>query len=185
MVFRNTASQKWYFIDQQVTDEVWMFKIMDSKSRIYPNVAEFSAHTSFFDEDEALAGTLVIGVGRRSGESPRGAGLATISEKAQVEMPAITDPPKVQPWKDWLQAEMAASSDPNRPWLDWKPNMDDPSEKPWLHWNKRKMEQGRSGAYENFRMRPKPKPKPNPDPKPEPPTTEMMGTYPVINHARI
>ncbi|KAI8650448.1 hypothetical protein NCS57_01378600 [Fusarium keratoplasticum] len=55
MVFRNSASQKWYFIDQQVTDEAWIFKIMDSQSLIDSNVAEFSAHTSFFDEDEALA----------------------------------------------------------------------------------------------------------------------------------
>lgn len=131
---------------------------------------------------------LAIGAGRKSGESPRETGLSTISEKAQVDVPAITDPPKVQPWKEWLQAEMAASNDPNRPWLDWKPNMDDPSDKPWLHWNKRKMEQGRSGAYEDSGVRSKPRPNPDPDPWPMPepgPTTEMMGTYPVINHARI
>jgi hypothetical protein len=139
--------------------------------------------------------TLVIGVGRRSA---RETGLVTTPEKAQIEVPAITDSPKVQPWKEWLEAEMATSSDPNRPWLDWKPNMHDPSDKPWLHWNKRKMEQGRSGAYEDSGMgpkpRPKPKPNPNPEPEPEPepepkprpgPTAEMMGTYPVINIARI
>ncbi|KAI8652086.1 hypothetical protein NCS56_01425400 [Fusarium sp. Ph1] len=55
MVFRNSASQKWYFIDQQVPHEAWIFKIMDSQSLIDPNVAEFSAHTSFFEEGEALA----------------------------------------------------------------------------------------------------------------------------------
>ncbi|RSM09001.1 hypothetical protein CEP52_004425 [Fusarium oligoseptatum] len=56
MVFRHSASQKWYFIDQQVPTDAWVFKIMDSQSLIDPNVAEFSAHTSFFEENEALAG---------------------------------------------------------------------------------------------------------------------------------
>ncbi|KAM5348633.1 hypothetical protein ACJ41O_008457 [Fusarium nematophilum] len=56
MVFRNSARQKWYFIDQQTSDEAWIFKIMDSQSLTDTDVAEFSAHTSFFDEDEALAG---------------------------------------------------------------------------------------------------------------------------------
>ncbi|KAI8711524.1 hypothetical protein NCS52_01416200 [Fusarium sp. LHS14.1] len=180
MVFRNSASQKWYFIDQQVTDEVWMFKIMDSKSLIDPNVAEFSAHTSFFDEDEALADLY---------------SFAT-PEKVQIEVPSLTDSPKAQPWKEWLASEMAGSSDPNRPWLDWKPKMDDPSDKQWLHWNKRKMEQGCSGVFEYSGTGPKPgpKPKPNPEPEPEPepepkpkpgPTAEMMGAYPVINLSRI
>ncbi|RSM08994.1 hypothetical protein CEP52_004426 [Fusarium oligoseptatum] len=148
--------------------------------------------------NEARDRTLVIGVGRKGGESPRETGLATIPKKVEFDVPAITDPPKVQPWKDWLQAEMAASSDPNRPWLDWKPNMDDPSDKPWLHWNKRKLEQGLTGVCEAPGKGPKPgpKPRPNPDPEPEPkpkpepvpkpgPTAEMMGTYPVINLARI
>ncbi|KAJ4183439.1 hypothetical protein NW767_013607, partial [Fusarium falciforme] len=96
--------------------------------------------------------------------------------KPQADVPTVTDPPKVQPWKDWLQAEMAASNDPSRPWLDWKPNMSDPSDKPWLHWNKRKMEQGRSGAYGDPDFRPELGPGP---------TKEMMGTYPVINPARV
>ncbi|KAM0431331.1 hypothetical protein ACHAPT_005305 [Fusarium lateritium] len=56
MVFKISASQKWYFIDQQALDEAWVFKIMDSQSLSDPDVAEFSAHTSFFDEDEALVG---------------------------------------------------------------------------------------------------------------------------------
>ncbi|KAI5457330.1 hypothetical protein BGZ63DRAFT_365182 [Mariannaea sp. PMI_226] len=56
MVFKNSPSQNWYFIDQQTEDEAWVFKIVDSQSLIDPDVAEFSAHTSFFDENEALAG---------------------------------------------------------------------------------------------------------------------------------
>ncbi|WAO96298.1 Hypothetical protein NCS54_01396700 [Fusarium falciforme] len=56
MVFRNSASQKWYFIDKQVPGEAWIFKIIDSQSLTDSNVAGFSAHTSFFDENEALAG---------------------------------------------------------------------------------------------------------------------------------
>ncbi|KAM0431330.1 hypothetical protein ACHAPT_005304 [Fusarium lateritium] len=115
--------------------------------------------------------TLVVGIGRRGGESAHETGLATIPDEAQVEVPPITAAPeKAQPWKDWLQAEMAASKDPSRPWLDWKPNMDDPSDKPWLYWNKRKMEQGGSGAYEDRNTGT---------------TKEMMGTYPVINPGRV
>ncbi|EEU36148.1 uncharacterized protein NECHADRAFT_87271 [Fusarium vanettenii 77-13-4] len=147
----------------------------------------FSTYLLFVSLVVVALSTLVIGFGRKGSESPRETGLVTIPQKAQVDIAAaVTEPPKVQPWKDWLQAEMEASSDPSRPWLDWKPNMDDPSDKPWLYWNKRKMEQGRSGAYE-----PEPDPDPETQPRPEPrpwprgPTTEMMGTYPVINHARI
>jgi len=40
-----------------------------------------------------------------------------------------------QPWKQWLEAEMESDSDEDdRPWLNWKPNLEDPSDKPWLHW---------------------------------------------------
>jgi hypothetical protein len=46
-----------------------------------------------------------------------------------------------QPWKQWLEAEMSQSDsdadsvdEEKRPWLTWKPNLQDPSDKPWLHW---------------------------------------------------
>ncbi|KAM5348632.1 hypothetical protein ACJ41O_008456 [Fusarium nematophilum] len=120
----------------------------------------------------ALISTLVAGIGRRDGRSARETGLATIEDEAQIDVPAATAAPDKarRPWKAWLEAEMAAPSDPSRPWLGWKPDMDDPSDKPWLHWSKRKIEQGGSGACEGDNGGP---------------TTEMMGTYPVINLARV
>lgn len=67
-----------------------------------------------------------------------------------------------QPWKQWLEAEMAGSGGEDRPWVNWKPNMEDPGEKPWLHWSNQ-----RQWSREH------------PDGE-EGPTTEMMGTYPVV-----
>ncbi|KAI5457331.1 hypothetical protein BGZ63DRAFT_494438 [Mariannaea sp. PMI_226] len=116
--------------------------------------------------------TLVISVARKDPASARETGIITIPDKPQVEVPEITaGPEKNQPWREWLQAELATKGDPDttRPWLNWKPNMEDPSDKPWLYWNQRKMRNGGAGAYEDATG----------------PTTEMMGTYPVVNHARV
>lgn len=49
----------------------------------------------------------------------------------------------------------------DRPWLDWKPNVEDPGDKPWLHWG---TEDGT--IKQNI-------------------TTEMMGTYPVVRRDQL
>jgi hypothetical protein len=74
--------------------------------------------------------------------------------------PKTSNPALEQPWKAWLEAERSTNSDIKeaRPWVEWKPNPDDPSEKPWLQWQRaRAAEEG--------------------DPDPNGPTTEMMGTF--------
>jgi len=50
--------------------------------------------------------------------------------------PAKEDSPKAQPWKQWLDHEMAApAQEGEKPWQNWKPNTENPNEKPWLEWN--------------------------------------------------
>jgi len=45
-----------------------------------------------------------------------------------------------QPWKMYLVAEKQAAEDQpggkeERPWVDWKPNPNEPFAKPWIKWN--------------------------------------------------
>lgn len=66
---------------------------------------------------------------------------------------------KEQPWKKWMETELSADNDKGKeaqPWVNWKPNPNNPSEKPWLAWGKT------SGDG---------------DPDPDGPATEMMGTF--------
>ncbi|SCO87854.1 related to 7alpha-cephem-methoxylase P8 chain [Fusarium oxysporum] len=45
---------KWYYVSDQSDEEVWLIKTMDSLARS-EDVAMYTPHTSFFDEDPAVA----------------------------------------------------------------------------------------------------------------------------------
>ncbi|KAI9846971.1 MAG: hypothetical protein M1837_003327 [Sclerophora amabilis] len=180
-VFRYSDEQRWYFMDNQTSEELWLLKIMDSESRRDSTIAEYAAHTSFFREDPLgilapresieFRATLAVATRVLRAFSPR----ETVSSSLDPTTPgpraaAITPAPKLplqQPWREWLAAELKDSDGKagaaiDRPWLHWKPNEDDPSEKPWLHWG-----EGAAARLDGG------------------PTSEMMGTYPVVNHRRL
>jgi hypothetical protein len=49
-------------------------------------------------------------------------------------------PGQTQPWREWWPPEPGATESMTeeerqaKPWLDWKPNPQQPNEKPWLEW---------------------------------------------------
>lgn len=54
ILFSYSPDQKWYYVSDQSDDEVWLIKTMDSLARS-EDVAMYTPHTSFFDEDPAVA----------------------------------------------------------------------------------------------------------------------------------
>ncbi|KAF5983239.1 7-alpha-cephem-methoxylase [Fusarium coicis] len=54
ILFSYSPDQKWYYVSDQSDEEVWLIKTMDSLARS-EDVAMYTPHTSFFDEDPAVA----------------------------------------------------------------------------------------------------------------------------------
>ncbi|KAF5592205.1 7-alpha-cephem-methoxylase [Fusarium subglutinans] len=54
ILFSYSSDQKWYYVSDQSDEEVWLIKTMDYLART-EDVAMYTPHTSFFDEDPAVA----------------------------------------------------------------------------------------------------------------------------------
>nr|RBQ88735.1 hypothetical protein FVER53263_06553 [Fusarium verticillioides] len=54
ILFSYSPDQKWYYVSDQSDEEVWLIKTMDSLARS-EDIAMYTPHTSFFDEDPAVA----------------------------------------------------------------------------------------------------------------------------------
>ncbi|KAF5599973.1 7-alpha-cephem-methoxylase [Fusarium pseudoanthophilum] len=54
VLFSYSSDQKWYYVSGQSDEEVWLIKTMDSLARS-EDVAMYTPHTSFFDENPAVA----------------------------------------------------------------------------------------------------------------------------------
>ncbi|RBA18502.1 serine/threonine protein kinase [Fusarium proliferatum] len=151
ILFSYSKDQKWYYVSDQSDEEVWLIKTMDSLART-EDVAMYTPHTSFFDEDPAVAEEiresieLRVRIMERTRSHSRG--RPTDADKKRYEDEPMTresspgecdlvcpQPTKAQPWKQALQVERDSGSNPL---LNWEPNAMDFGEKPWLKidWSK-------------------------------------------------
>ncbi|KAF5692855.1 7-alpha-cephem-methoxylase [Fusarium denticulatum] len=156
ILFSYSPDQKWYYVSDQSDEEVWLIKTMDSLA-MAEDVAMYTPHTSFFDEDPAVAeeiresielrvhAAIYVTMERTRSHSR---GRPTDADKKRYEDEPMTressvgecdvicpQPTKVQPWKQALQVEKDSGTNPL---LNWEPNAMDFGEKPWLKidWSK-------------------------------------------------
>ncbi|KAL5613136.1 hypothetical protein FOVSG1_002199 [Fusarium oxysporum f. sp. vasinfectum] len=151
-------SQRFRIINDQSDEEVWLIKTMDSLARS-EDVAMYTPHTSFFDEDPAVAEEIRESIELRVYSQPpkdtmeaersrsRSRGRPTDADKKRYEDDTMSressldshvvcpQPTKAQPWKQALQVEKDSGTNP---FLNWEPNAMDFGEKPWLKidWSK-------------------------------------------------
>ncbi|KAK2672580.1 hypothetical protein RAB80_012659 [Fusarium oxysporum f. sp. vasinfectum] len=138
---------KWYYVSDQSDEEVWLIKTMDSLARS-EDVAMYTPHTSFFDEDPAVAEEIRENTMEPERSRSHSRGRYTDADKKRYEDEPMTresspgecdvvcpQPTKTQPWKQALQVEKDSGTNPL---LNWEPNALDFGEKPWLKidWSK-------------------------------------------------
>ncbi|KAG7433285.1 hypothetical protein Forpi1262_v006919 [Fusarium oxysporum f. sp. raphani] len=161
-VIRKTAIEAiWYTPTfDQSDEEVWLIKTMDSLARS-EDVAMYTPHTSFFDEDPAVAEEIRESIelrvykrvanynnynSKNTMESERSRshsrGRYTDADKKRYEdepmtresSPGECDVVCPQPTKaqPWKQALQVEKDSGTNPLLNWEPNAMDFGEKPWL-----------------------------------------------------
>ncbi|KAF5968001.1 serine/threonine protein kinase [Fusarium bulbicola] len=159
ILFSYSPDHKWYYVSDQSDEEVWLIKTMDSLARA-EDVAMYTPHTSFFDEDPAVAEEIHATMERTRSHSR---GRPTDADKKRYEDEPMTressvgecdlvcpQPAKAQPWKQALQVEKDSGTNPL---LNWEPNAMDFGEKPWLKIDWSKIEGTGPGGVDIVRLR--------------------------------